>query len=127
VFINLLENVARYCPPGTPVTIEAAPRDAGIVVSVADHGPGIADGEEEAVFRKFYRAGGAEAANRTGAGLGLTICRGIITAHGGRIWVEPTPGGGATFRFLLPSEGPPLPGAPAEAGMLPQAALPPSV
>jgi two-component system sensor histidine kinase KdpD len=128
VFINLLENVARYCPPGTPVTIEAAPREGGIVVSVADHGPGIAHGEEEAVFQKFYRARGAEVASQAGgAGLGLTICRGIITAHGGRIWVEPTPGGGATFRFLLPAEGPPLPGAPAEAGMLPQTAAPPSV
>jgi two-component system sensor histidine kinase KdpD len=128
VFINLLENVARYCPTGTLVTIEAAAQEGGIVVSVVDHGPGIADGAEEAVFQKFYRAVGAEGANRTGgAGLGLTICRGIITAHGGRIWVEPTPGGGATFRFLLPSEGPPLPGAPAEAGMLSQAAAHPSV
>ena len=128
VFINLLENVARYCPPGTPVSIEATPREGGIVVSVADHGPGIARGAEEAVFQKFYRAVGAEVANRTGgAGLGLTICRGIITAHGGRIWVEPTAGGGATFRFLLPSDGPPLPGKPSEAEVVLQAAAPPSV
>ena len=110
VFINLLENAARYCPPGTPVTIEAECLDAGVVVSVTDRGPGIPAGTEEAIFAKFHRGTrGDDGAEAGGAGLGLTICRGIVTAHGGRIWAEPTPGGGATFRFLLPLEGPPIP------------------
>jgi two-component system, OmpR family, sensor histidine kinase KdpD len=117
VLINLLENAAKYCPPGTPVAITAARQDGGVVVTVADRGPGIPEGAKEEVFRKFYRGGPAAAAGGAagGAGLGLTICRGIVTAHGGRMWVEPAPEGGAAFRFLLPLEGPPLAAVPAEA------------
>lgn len=121
VFLNLLENAARYCPPGTPVTVSALHHDAEVVVTVADKGPGIPPGSEEAVFRKFHR-GAFEgpsregSASRAGAGLGLTICRGIVAAHGGRMWVEPVQGGGAAFRFSLPLEGPTLPAAPEERG-----------
>ncbi|HXI21808.1 MAG TPA: ATP-binding protein, partial [Gemmatimonadales bacterium] len=61
---------------------------------------------------KFYRGG--EAAPGSGVGLGLTICRGIVSAHGGRIWAEPSRRGGAVFRFTLPLTGPPLPALPAE-------------
>lgn len=112
VFINLLENAAKYTPPGTPITISARQTDGAVLVEVADRGPGIAPGSEEAVFRKFYRAGGGTGA---GAGLGLTICRGIVTAHGGRMWVDPRPGQGAAFRFTIPLQGPPMRGHPAEA------------
>jgi two-component system sensor histidine kinase KdpD len=66
---------------------------------VADRGPGVAPQDAERVFDKFYRVREGEGG---GAGLGLTICRGIVSAHGGRIWVEPRPGGGASFRFVLP-------------------------
>jgi two-component system sensor histidine kinase KdpD len=116
VLINLLENVPRHCPPGTPVTITAVQRAGEVVVTVADRGPGVPAGAEEAVFRKFFRgepAGAAPGIDRIpGAGLGLTICRGIVTAHGGRMWVDPVEGGGAAFRFALPLEGPRLPAAP---------------
>ncbi len=126
IFINLLENAAKYTPPGTPITIGAWADGDAVVVEVADRGPGVPAGLEEAVFRKFYRAAGdgrgappAEAGGGAGAGagagLGLTICRGIVSAHGGRIWVEQRPGGGAAFRFSLPLDGPP-PGPASAAG-----------
>jgi len=111
VFINLLENAAKHTLPGTPVTVSARQAGAEVVVEVADRGPGVPQGAEETVFQKFQRAQGAD--HSTGAGLGLTICRGIVAAHGGRIWVEPRQGGGAAFRFTLPLDGPPpaaLPG-----------------
>lgn len=113
VFINLLENAVRHTPPGTEVGISAWREDGAVVVEVADRGPGIPPGEEEAVFGKFYQAG-TGAASGGGAGLGLTICRGIVVAHGGRIWAERRVGGGAAFRFTLPLEGPPMPAPPPE-------------
>lgn len=110
VVVNLLENAARYTPPGTPVTIAAWQSGAEVIVEVADRGPGIPVGEEEAVFRKFYRLGALRPATNgasAGTGLGLAICRGVVMAHGGRIWVEGRPGGGASFRFALPADPPP--------------------
>ncbi len=104
VLINLLDNATKYTPPGGPIDIDAELGDGAVVVEVADRGPGIPRGEEERVFQKFARL--ADRAAPGGAGLGLAICRGIVTAHGGRIWVEPRPGGGARFRFSLPIEGP---------------------
>jgi two-component system, OmpR family, sensor histidine kinase KdpD len=86
-----------------------------VCVEVADRGPGVPPGAEEAVFRKFYRA--QEISGSTaigGAGLGLTISRGIVTAHGGRMWVEQRAGGGALFRFAVPLSGPPVPALPPE-------------
>ncbi len=103
VFVNLLENAARHTPPATLIEVGAEARPGEVVAWVADRGPGIPPGEEEAVFRKFHRAGPAAG----GIGLGLTISRGIITAHGGRIWAEARPGGGANFRFSLPITGTP--------------------
>ncbi len=116
VFINLLENAVRHTPPGTPIQVSAWREDPGLVVEVADRGPGIPEGQAEMVFGKFHRVGApGRPLSTEGAGLGLTICRGIVTAHGGRIWVEPRPGGGAAFRFTLPIAGAP-PSAPEEAG-----------
>ena len=114
VFINLLENAARYTAPGTPIAVRAWAEDGAVVVEVSDRGPGVPLGEEEAVFRKFYRGGASGTLPAGGAGLGLTICRGIIAAHGGRIWVESPRGGGAAFRFTLPLEGPPIEALPDE-------------
>ncbi len=102
VFVNLLENAAKYTPPGTPVEIGAEARESEVVAWVADRGPGFPPGEEDRIFEKFYRVGGTPAA---GVGLGLTICRGIVTAHGGRIWAETRAGGGAIFRFTIPITG----------------------
>ena len=105
VFVNLLENAVKYTPAGTPVEITAAAGEGTVVVDVADRGPGFPAGEETRVFDKFYRVAGATSV--AGVGLGLTICRGIVTAHGGRIWAENRPGGGAVFHFTLPLGGQP--------------------
>jgi len=114
VFINLLENAARYTPPGTPIGVKAWAESRAVVVEVSDRGPGVLPGDEEAVFRKFYRGAASSSQPGGGAGLGLTICRGIIAAHGGRMWVESQSGGGAAFRFSLPLEGPPMDALPTE-------------
>ncbi len=105
VFANLMENVLRHTPPGTPIEIAVAPQPSAVLVSVADRGPGIPAGEEEAIFRKFIRG----TRTRMGAGLGLAICRAVVDAHGGRIWAENRPGGGAAFKFTIPVEGSPPP------------------
>jgi two-component system, OmpR family, sensor histidine kinase KdpD len=115
VFVNLLENAARYTPPGTTIDVTAWLDGGAVVVEVADRGPGLPAGDTELVFRKFYRASGTSGASPAGgAGLGLTICRGIVTAHGGRIWAEPRPGGGSAFRFTLPLDGGPPEPVPAD-------------
>jgi two-component system sensor histidine kinase KdpD len=101
VLINLLENALKYTPDGSPIDVAAAKVGDALEVSVLDRGPGVATADLERVFEKFYRAG----EGRGGVGLGLTICRGIVVAHGGRIWVEPRPGGGAAFRFTVPLTG----------------------
>ena len=96
VFLNLLDNAAKYTPPTTPLSVTAWLENFNVVVEVADRGPGIPVGEETAVFRKFHRAPMGEGSTMpAGSGLGLTICEGIIKAHGGRIWVEHRAGGGA--------------------------------
>lgn len=98
VLMNLLDNVVKYTPEGTPIEISAAIKGGNFVVDIADRGPGIPTGEEERIFEKFVRG----AAAGGGIGLGLTICHGIISAHGGRIWAENRAGGGAVFHFTLP-------------------------
>jgi len=115
VLVNLLENAVKYTPPATPLEISARARDGAVEVAVADRGAGLPPGEEARVFDKFYRAAPQGAgASPGGVGLGLTICRGIVTAHGGRIWAENRPGGGAVFRFTLPATGAPPAGVPGE-------------
>jgi two-component system sensor histidine kinase KdpD len=99
VFINLIENALKYTPPGSPLEVTARAGDDEVTVEIADDGPGLAPGDEERAFEKFYRGSVAGAG---GAGLGLAICRGIVLAHGGRIWAENRPRGGAVFRFTLP-------------------------
>lgn len=103
VFVNLLENAARYVPADGHVRISARADGGELTVEVADNGPGITPGEEEAIFRKFHRSRSTETRSGAGSGLGLAICRGIVTAHGGRIWVERGIEGGAAFRFTLPA------------------------
>jgi two-component system sensor histidine kinase KdpD len=107
VLLNLLDNAVRHTPPGTPIEISAALDGDYVSVAVADRGPGVPSGDEERVFDRFYRgrAGGAGG----GVGLGLTVCKGIIEAHGGRIEAANRPGGGAIVRFTLPlGEKPPV-------------------
>lgn len=105
VMQNLLGNSAKYSPGGSPIDITAHKTSAGIEISVADRGIGLNPRECERVFDKFYRGQNVEHDRSRGAGLGLAISRGIVLAHGGRIWAEPRPGGGAVFKFVLPDEG----------------------
>jgi len=117
VFVNLLENAAKYTPPGSPLEIVAR-ADAGgraITIEVCDRGPGIAPGDESRLFEKFFR-GRLTTPGATSAGLGLAICRGVISAHGGTIAAANRPGGGAVFRMTLPIVGTPPP-APSESSL----------
>jgi two-component system sensor histidine kinase KdpD len=100
VFVNLLENAVKYTPPWTPFDISAAVSSEELVVTVSDQGPGIPAGEEKLIFEKFHRV--VREGNQGGAGLGLAICRSIVEAHGGRIWVDNQVSGGAAFHFSLP-------------------------
>ena len=107
VFANLLENAVKYTPTGTPIEISAATGQNELVVTVSDQGRGIPPGEENRIFEKFHRVDSE--GNQGGAGLGLTICRSIVEAHGGRIWADNLPSGGAAFHFALPlTESPPM-------------------
>jgi two-component system sensor histidine kinase KdpD len=112
VLINLLENAAKYSKG--PIELSASASAGEVVVEVADRGPGIPEGQETRVFDKFQRAG--REGSPGGVGLGLTICRAILAAHGGRIWAQNRAGGGASFRFALPIQGrpPELPLPPSE-------------
>ena len=104
VLINLLDNAVKHTPDGSPIEVAAWADGDTVTVEVADRGPGLAAGEEQRVFEKFYRGHPATA---RGAGLGLAICQGFVKAHEGRIWAENRPGGGATFRFTIPLTGSP--------------------
>ncbi|HEY6869697.1 MAG TPA: DUF4118 domain-containing protein, partial [Novosphingobium sp.] len=102
---NLLENAAKYTPPGSRIEIGAAREGSDVEVWVADNGPGLPVGKEEEIFKKFER--GQKESATPGIGLGLAICRAIIEAHGGHIRAENRHGGGARFVFTLPQGNPP--------------------
>jgi two-component system sensor histidine kinase KdpD len=102
VLLNLLDNAVKYTPPASPIEIIATAGEAKVTIEIADRGPGLPPGQEDTVFDKFHRAAPATA---RGAGLGLAICRGIVHAHGGRIWAQNVPGGGVAFLFTLPFDG----------------------
>jgi two-component system sensor histidine kinase KdpD len=105
VLVNLLENVSKYTPPGSTVTLSAQVLADQLKVSVADDGPGLPAGREEAVFQKFTR--GERESATPGVGLGLAICRAIVESHQGKISASQRPGGGAVFTFTLPLGVPP--------------------
>ena len=100
VLVNLLDNALKYTPEGTPIDISAEIKENRLVVEVADRGPGIPEADLPRLFEKFYR--GPQKETKSGAGLGLSICKGIIEIHGGTISAENGPGGGSLFRFTLP-------------------------
>jgi PAS domain S-box-containing protein len=100
VLENLVGNAIKFTPIGGLITVGAAMRRGDVVFSVADTGPGIPAENLPHVFDRFWQAKRAE---RRGAGLGLPICKGIVEAHGGRIWAESEPGFGSTFRFTIPT------------------------
>ena len=99
VFSNLITNAVKHSPAGEEVIVKAEREDGGVRFSVADRGAGIAPKYQPYLFEKFYRVPGAE---RTGAGLGLSIAREIVRAHHGSIGVRSTPGHGSEFYFDLP-------------------------
>ncbi len=101
VVINLLSNAVKFTEHGS-VTCTARRNDGDIMVSVIDQGVGIAEVDRQTVFEKFKQAGDTLTDKPKGTGLGLPICRQIITHHGGRIWVESEYGGGSVFSFTLP-------------------------
>lgn len=102
VLVNLLDNAIKYSPADQTIRVFASRDKDCVCMSVEDQGPGIPAADLEHVFDKFYRVQRPGVAG--GTGLGLSICRGIVDAHGGRIWAANTPGGGATFAFTLPIE-----------------------
>jgi two-component system OmpR family sensor kinase len=116
---NLMSNALIHTPDGTPVEVRIrsgtlddgpgpgpAPRPGtprpAVILEVADSGPGLTPDQAERAFERFYRADQARARHAGGTGLGLAIVAALVTAHGGAVQVEPTPGGGATFRITLP-------------------------
>jgi len=101
ILVNLLSNALKYSPPGSPVTVSLQQQNGEIITSVADRGPGIAPEEIPRLFQRFYRAA-AGRRQPEGIGLGLYITRMLVEAHGGRIWVQSTPGVGSVFSFSLP-------------------------
>lgn len=100
VFSNLLSNAIKFTPEGGTIRVSAQARGNEVIFTVADSGPGIAPEEIEHLFDRFWQA---THAHRAGAGLGLAIAKGIVEAHGGRIWVESELGGGTVFTFSLPA------------------------
>jgi two-component system sensor histidine kinase KdpD len=121
VIYNLVDNALRYTPADAAIDVSAWAADSQIVVKVADEGPGLAEDESSKVFRRFFR-GRASKGSGSGIGLGLTICEGIVRAHGGRIWAERNLPRGVAFLFSLPIEreqpaGPPEVAAATEASV----------
>jgi len=102
---NLVENGLKYSGEDSPVEVRAWRDDGAIRISVRDHGIGIPATDLPHVFDRFHRASNVDARRYTGIGLGLYICRGIVSEHGGRIWVESTVGEGSTFHVALPDAG----------------------
>jgi two-component system sensor histidine kinase KdpD len=100
VLVNVLDNALKYSPPNEPIDIAAEQGRDVVCVRVDDRGPGIPSGDLDRIFDKFYRI--ERPGSVTGTGLGLSICRGILDAHGGRIWASDRPGGGTSVTVELP-------------------------
>lgn len=102
IVTNLLDNAAKYSPDGAPIRVVLRPESDAVVLSVEDHGWGIPQDEQARLFDRFYQAQRAREKKR-GLGLGLYITKGLVEAHGGRIWVDSEPGRGSSFHVRLPT------------------------
>lgn len=103
VLANLLDNAAKYSPPGSPIQVRAAPVGDGVVIDVADQGSGVHPAERQRIFERFQRGSAAGTSPGSGVGLGLALAREIVAAHGGRIWVRPNRPRGSVFAVWLPT------------------------
>jgi signal transduction histidine kinase len=109
VLYNLVSNAIKFSPDGAGIELTARPAADQLELRVADHGPGVPQAAREEIFEEFRQLADGESAG--GSGLGLSITRKLVELHGGRIWVEDSEGGGATFVVRLPENPPPAPGA----------------
>ena len=103
VLTNLLSNAIKFSPPESEVSLTTETADGEVVFRVRDAGRGIPADRLESIFERFSQVDSSDAREKGGTGLGLAICRSIVQQHGGRIWVESTPGQGSTFTFTLPT------------------------
>jgi signal transduction histidine kinase len=97
---HLVRNALTVSPPGSPVRLSAIRDDAEVRITVEDEGPGIPDAFKQAIFQPFRQGPGTSHA--PGMGVGLSLVAGVARLHGGRVWVQDRPGGGASFRLVLP-------------------------
>jgi K+-sensing histidine kinase KdpD len=112
VLVNLVDNAAKYSPPETRITISAQLYDHSVQFSVSDEGKGIPSEAYHQVFEAFHQLG-RDSVPEKGVGLGLAICKALIEAHGGKIWIEGSGRSGTTISFTLPTaSGEPLPASP---------------
>jgi signal transduction histidine kinase len=105
VLVNLILNASKFGPSRTPIDLTVAVRAGMVRISVADRGPGVSSEEAEHLFEPYYRAAATAGSGKDGVGLGLSIVKSIVEAHGGHVGVEPRRGGGARFWFSLPTVG----------------------
>jgi two-component system, OmpR family, sensor kinase len=103
VVTNIVRNALVHTPAGTPLEVTLGVQDTTAVIEVVDHGPGIRPDHAQRIFERFHRADPARSGDQGGSGLGLSIAAAVVAAHGGRIDMAATPGGGATFRIELPA------------------------
>jgi PAS domain S-box-containing protein len=104
VMTNLLSNAIKFSPPDSTVTVTIEKSDEGVSLCVSDEGRGIPEDKLETIFDRFQQVDASDSRQKGGTGLGLAICRTIVEQHGGRIWAEQNPSGGAIFRMFLPAE-----------------------
>ena len=103
VVINLVDNAIKYTPAGSRIAVSSRCENGMAVIGVADDGEGISDGEKEKVFQMFYTGSTAVADSRRSLGLGLSLCKSIVDAHGGKISVSDNTPKGTVFTFTIPT------------------------
>ena len=104
ILYNLLDNAAKHSPPGSQIKVSARAGPERLVIAVSDQGKGLSPSEQARIFSPFVRLENNRPDRARGAGLGLVVCRRLVQAHGGKIWVESKKGKGSTFYFTLPYE-----------------------